>query len=62
MQLGKGCRYVLTINDQKRVFNSEQELDAFLKDHVDGFVIDKLNNTFSMFLKKYSLCDLQRGR
>ena len=21
-----------------------------------------LNNTFSMFLKKYSLCDLQRGR
>lgn len=60
MQLGKGCRYVLTINDQKRVFNSEQELDAFLKDHVDGFVIDKLNNTFSISPQKSTLTKINQ--
>ena len=48
MWLGNGCVYKLNIDGEEKVFHSEQELDAFLFDHLDEFKIDKLNKTLSV--------------
>lgn len=44
----KNCTYKLNINGKEMVFNSDQELDAFLGTNVDSFDITKLDKTFAI--------------
>ena len=39
------CKYTLIINGEKKLFNSEQELDSFLSSYSENFVINEFDAT-----------------
>lgn len=62
MYLKNGCVYKLTIDGQEKVFNSEQELDAFLQSNIDRIKIDKLNKTLSIDLQAEAISKLEEAK
>lgn len=62
MLLGEGCVYKLQINGQEKVFNSEQELDAFLLSNLDSFVQSYSNIFYSIDLQQSALKELEQAK
>lgn len=62
MWLGKGCIYKLNINGEEKVFQSEQDLDAFLNSNIDNFKIDKIDRTLSVDMQAGAIAKLNEAK
>jgi len=62
MWLGKGCIYKLNINGEEKVFQSEQDLDAFLNSNTDNFKIDKIDRTLSVDMQAGAIAKLNEAK
>lgn len=62
MLLGEGCVYKLNINGQEKVFNSEQELDAFLLSNLNSFTKSHSNIFYSLDLQQGALKQLEQAK
>lgn len=46
--MARNCTYEITINGEKKVFNSEMELDTFLDNYVQNMVVDNVDATLQI--------------
>ena len=46
--MARNCTYEITINGEKKVFNSEMELDTFLDNYAQNMVVDNVDATLQV--------------